>query len=42
VPLPARGVLAIGQAMWEIFDPAEYERTSRETLSSSAPKAGQT
>jgi hypothetical protein len=31
VPLPARGVLAIGQAMWEILDPAEYERTARET-----------
>jgi hypothetical protein len=23
VPLPARGVLAIGQAMWQILDPAE-------------------
>jgi hypothetical protein len=27
VPLPARGILAIGQAAWEILDPAEYERT---------------
>jgi hypothetical protein len=27
VTLPARGVLAIGQATWEILDPAEYERT---------------
>ena len=27
VTLPARGVLATGQAMWEILDPAEYERT---------------
>ncbi|MFE3635024.1 hypothetical protein [Streptomyces sp. NPDC059168] len=27
VPLPARGTLAIGQAVWEILDPAEYERT---------------
>jgi hypothetical protein len=27
VTLPARGVLATGQAAWEIFDPAEYERT---------------
>jgi hypothetical protein len=27
VPLPARGVLASGQAVFEILDPAEYERT---------------
>jgi hypothetical protein len=27
VPLPARGILAIGQAAWEILDHAEYERT---------------
>jgi len=27
VTLPARGVLATGQAMWQILDPAEYERT---------------
>jgi hypothetical protein len=31
VPLPARGVLAIGQGMWEIRDSVEYERTRRET-----------
>lgn len=31
VPLPARGVLAIGQAVWEILDPVEYERTLSET-----------
>ncbi|MBJ6640040.1 hypothetical protein H4K36_23195 [Streptomyces sp. DHE7-1] len=31
VTLPARGVLAIGQAAWEILDPAEYGRTRRET-----------
>ncbi|MFI1307393.1 hypothetical protein [Streptomyces sioyaensis] len=31
VPLPARGVLAIGQAAWKILDPAEYERTRIET-----------
>ena len=31
VPLPARGVLAIGQAMWRILDPVEYERTRSET-----------
>jgi hypothetical protein len=29
--LPARGVLAIGQAVWEILDPTEYERTRSET-----------
>ncbi len=29
--LPARGVLAIGQAAWEILDPVEYERTRSET-----------
>jgi hypothetical protein len=38
VPLPARGVLAVGQAMWEIIDPAEYERTGRETTTSRAPE----
>ncbi|MET9887943.1 hypothetical protein ABZZ20_33390 [Streptomyces sp. NPDC006430] len=27
VPLPARGILAIGQAAWQIRDRAEYERT---------------
>ena len=27
VTLPARGVLATGQAVWQILDPAEYERT---------------
>jgi hypothetical protein len=31
VPLPARGVLAIGQAMWRILDHAEYDRTLKET-----------
>jgi hypothetical protein len=36
VALPARGVLAIGQAMWQILDPSEYERTSREAEASSA------
>jgi hypothetical protein len=36
VALPARGVLAIGQAMWRILDAAEYERTSREAEASSA------
>ncbi|GAA4902373.1 hypothetical protein GCM10025789_21350 [Tessaracoccus lubricantis] len=31
VPLPARGVLAIGGGMWRILDPAEYERTRAAT-----------
>ena len=32
VPLPARGVLAVGMAMWAILDPVEYERTRQETV----------
>lgn len=31
VALPARGVIAIGQAMWPVLDPDEFERTRRET-----------
>ena len=31
VPLPARGILAIGEAVWEILDPVEYEQTRAET-----------
>jgi len=31
VPLPARGVMAIGQAMWRITDREEYERMRAET-----------
>ncbi|MFF4952753.1 hypothetical protein ACWC2K_03310 [Streptomyces chattanoogensis] len=31
VPLPARGVLAVGQAVWEILDRTAYERTRSET-----------
>jgi hypothetical protein len=31
VSLPARGVLAIGQAAWKIRDPAEYARVRAET-----------
>ncbi len=31
VPLPSRGVLAIGGAAWRIADQAEYERTRAET-----------
>ncbi len=27
IPLPARGVLSTGQAVFEILDPAEYQRT---------------
>lgn len=27
VTLPSRGILGTGQAMWQILDPAEYERT---------------
>jgi hypothetical protein len=27
VPLPARGMLAIGAAVWDILDPVEYEQT---------------
>jgi hypothetical protein len=29
VPLPARGVLAIGQAMWPIRDPDEFDSARR-------------
>jgi hypothetical protein len=31
IPLPSRGVLAIGRAAWRILDRAEYERTRTET-----------
>jgi hypothetical protein len=31
VPLPARGMLAIGEAVWDILDPVEYARTRSET-----------
>jgi hypothetical protein len=31
VTLPARGVLAVGQAAWKILDSEEYRRTRRET-----------
>jgi len=37
VPLPARGVLAIGRAVWEILDPVEYERTRSETAVAAQP-----
>jgi hypothetical protein len=38
VTLPARGVLATGQAAWEILDPAEYERTRSQTAAAEQPK----
>jgi hypothetical protein len=31
VTLPARGVLAIGQAMWQIRDPSEYAHMRAQT-----------
>ncbi len=31
VPLPARGVLAVGQAAWQVLDPDEYARRRAET-----------
>ena len=31
VTLPARGILAVGQAAWKILDPDEYRRTRAET-----------
>ena len=36
VPLPARGVLAIGQAMWQIRDPDEFA-TARTTSNAANP-----
>jgi len=36
-PLPARGVLATGQATWEILDPAEYEHTRSQTAAAAQP-----
>lgn len=38
-PLPARGVLAIGQAAWPILDHEEYARTRRETEPAAGPDA---
>jgi hypothetical protein len=34
VPLPARGVLATGQAVFEILDPVEYQRTRSQAAAS--------
>jgi hypothetical protein len=36
-PMPARGVLAIGQAAWPILDTDEYLRTRAETLTTEQP-----
>jgi hypothetical protein len=38
VPLPARGVLAIGQAMWPISDPDEYDDARSRARESLEPK----
>lgn len=38
LPLPARGVLAIGQAAWEIQDREEYGRTRNETAPTTASR----
>ena len=37
VPLPARGVLAIGQGVWHVLDPDEYGRTRRATAPTGQP-----
>jgi hypothetical protein len=37
VTLPARGVLATGQAAWQILDPAEYQRTRSQTAAAAQP-----
>ena len=36
-PMPARGVLAVGQAAWPILDREEYARTRTETLQATQP-----
>ncbi|MDX8032613.1 hypothetical protein SK803_20555 [Lentzea sp. BCCO 10_0856] len=38
VPLPARGVLAVGQATWEILDSEEHDRTLREVSGPTSPE----
>ena len=38
IPLPARGVLAVGQAVWKIADTDEYERLRRETAGGAGTK----
>jgi hypothetical protein len=37
VPLPARGVLAIGQGVWHVLDTAEYGRTRAATAPTGLP-----
>jgi hypothetical protein len=37
VPLPARGILAIGQATWRVMDASEDERPVQEAADSAAP-----
>lgn len=39
VPLPARGVLAIGQAMWQISDPDEFDHARRHARDQYARRA---
>jgi hypothetical protein len=39
IPLPARGILSTGQAVFEILDPAEYQRT-RSEAAAVASRAG--
>jgi len=36
VALPARGVIAVGQGMWPVIDPDEFERTRRNTIAEDA------
>jgi hypothetical protein len=36
VALPARGILAIGQAMWRVRDDVEFERSRKESLDRAA------
>ncbi|NKE55479.1 hypothetical protein FXN61_01035 [Lentzea sp. PSKA42] len=38
VALPSRGVLAMGQATWEILDREEHERTLREVSGPTSPE----
>ena len=39
VTLPARGVLATGKAMWQILDPAEYQRTRSQSAAAARSSA---
>jgi hypothetical protein len=42
VPLPARGMLAIAEAVWGILDPNEYAQTRAETSATSPSQHSQT